>query len=263
MGQRIERSVLTCLKPPFKEWQIASFHLSVHTAAWNIICLLKKQLFIALRIISHWKRKQCTVFYSFAKHLESFSVAKVMKNLHPHSNYWFFNLNQLKSEQYRQFLEPADNKQLVLSKVTGFRNLALCLQALSCVNVHCLGPGHSKLLKQVAYDIFTFIHLHTQPGSATQAGSFQKKEQRLQRGHLCVYHLEHETWGKHVGGTTVSTSQSTSHWQEHSHMTKGTASLSEKWLLVVPKKTRKGSGKQSLDPSQRFPRLNFSPNSSR
>lgn len=103
MGQRIERSVLTCLKPPFKKWQIASFHLSVHTAAWNIICLLKKQLFIALRIISHWKRKQCTVFYSSAKHLESFLVAKVMKNLHPHSNYWYFNSTQ---NDFRHPIEP-------------------------------------------------------------------------------------------------------------------------------------------------------------
>ena len=61
MGQRTERFVLTCLKPSFKKWHIASFHLSVHTADWNIICLLKKQLFIALWIISHWKRQSDTV----------------------------------------------------------------------------------------------------------------------------------------------------------------------------------------------------------
>lgn len=120
MGRGIERSVLTCLKPRLKKWQIASFRLSVHTAAWNIICLLKKQLFITLRIISHWKRKQCTVFYSSVKHLESFWLAKVMKNLHPRSNYWFFNstqndsdilLNQLKSEQYLKLPEIADDTQ--------------------------------------------------------------------------------------------------------------------------------------------------------
>lgn len=62
MGQRTERFTLTCLKPSFKKWHIASFHLSVHTADWNIICLLKKQLFMALRIISHWQKTQCTVF---------------------------------------------------------------------------------------------------------------------------------------------------------------------------------------------------------
>lgn len=154
----IERSVLTCLKPRLKKWQIASFRLSVHTAAWNIICLLKKQLFITLRIISHWERKQCTVFYSSVKHLESFWLAKVMKNLHPHSNYWFFNLtqndsdillNQLK-EHYLKLPEIAprhsEDQHSVPSTVSGFRNLPLCLQTLNCVNLPCLGPGHSKLL---------------------------------------------------------------------------------------------------------------------
>lgn len=95
MGQRIERFVLTCLKPSFKKWHIASFHLSVHTTDWNIICLLKKQLFTGWWIISHWKRKTMYSILMLCETSGNFSkVANTMKNLHPRSNYWFFNSTQ-------------------------------------------------------------------------------------------------------------------------------------------------------------------------
>lgn len=56
--------------------------------------------------------------------------------------------------------------------------------------------------------------------------------------------------------TTVLTRQSTSHWEERNHVAKGPASLSEKWLSVVPKGQGK-AGKEPLDPSQHFAILIF------